>query len=201
MNLEPSRRFWKSKTRFSVAAILLAAVISGPSASALSISFEVENLPDGSNGDLYRYIYRLSGSSLGANQAFEIGFDHTLYELLEEFPAAANADWNVVTFPIDPILGDGLYSALALIDNPSLSGEFSVSFIWLGNGAPGAQPFQINQFDDSGNFLNNIGEPGVIVPFQPDNGGGGTGVPDGGSAALLTLMGLAGLAAVKRGRG
>jgi hypothetical protein len=45
----------------------------------------------------------------------------------------------------------GIFDAYALTANPSLAGAFSATFVYLGPGSPGAQPFDI--FDASANLL------------------------------------------------
>ena len=67
---------------------------------------------------------------------------------MDPFPAAPNADWDVITW--DPDLGipdDGAYDALAWVNGASLADPFTVSFVWLGSGTPGAQPFELYTLD------------------------------------------------------
>jgi hypothetical protein len=50
-----------------------------------------------------------------------------------------------MSFQPDPnVPSDGWYDALALVDHASLEDPFSINFIWLGNGTPGAQDFDIS---------------------------------------------------------
>jgi hypothetical protein len=65
--------------------------------------------------------------------------------------------------PDNPPGSPGVYSALALVDNPLL-GPFSVDFTFLGSGAPGAQPFFINQLDASGNLVSSEGGSTTPIP-------------------------------------
>ena len=150
-------------------------------ASAVTITYQVTDLPDVVAGeDLWKYSYTVSGS-FGAFGGFNILFTPTLYKSLENPPPAVNGDWLVSTTEPDAGLpADGLYSATALVSNPSLADPFTVSFVWLGRGNPGAQPFEV--FDDTFAVLE-IGQTQLPGPAQ---------APLPGTAALLCL-GLLGL--------
>ena len=57
-------------------------------------------------------------------------------------------DWDVAVLqqpnPVNlPPFDTGIFDAFALANNPSLAGTFSVSFVYLGAGSPGSQPFDI----------------------------------------------------------
>jgi hypothetical protein len=70
----------------------------------------------------------------------------------------ADSDFRLALLqPNNPPGAPGAYSALALMDNPSLAGPFSVDVNWLGSGVPGSLPFFIHQFDASGRILETIG--------------------------------------------
>jgi MYXO-CTERM domain-containing protein len=109
------------------------------------IRFQATDLVDQVQGqDLWRYDYQLGAIPLKANEGFTIYFDAARYENLQNPPPVPNGDLDAITIQPDPILqADGFYDVLATVDDPSLAGDFSVSFIWKGSGVPGAQNFEI----------------------------------------------------------
>ncbi len=143
---------------------------------AATIQFDVTGL--GSNS--FRYNYFVSGTTFQANQELDIRFDPARYSNLSN-PVAGSGFKASVFQPNNPpgVFGD--YSALALTNNPSLAGPFSVDFSFSGPGQPGSQPYSINQFDQGGNFVSTI-ETGVTSPRVPT-----TGVPE---PASVTLCGI-----------
>jgi hypothetical protein len=114
-------------------------------AAAVTISFEVTDLPDALPGeDLYRYEYSLSDFPFPAGYGFSIFFNHALYTSLESPPPPVGPDWDILSIQPDPGLpDDGLYDALALVDTPATLSGFTIEFVWLGAGVPGSQPFVI----------------------------------------------------------
>jgi hypothetical protein len=124
---------------------------------AAAVTFEVSDagLP-GPEDALYRYTYSISGLSLHKNVEIDIRFDPTLYGPLSA--GIAPPDFDVLLLqPNNPTGAFGDYKPLALVDDPNMSGPFSVEFVYLGDGAPGAQPFLINEYDDNLNFVRTIG--------------------------------------------
>lgn len=120
------------------------------------IAFEVSEVGVTAAGDtLYRYTYSPEGFTLPQNSEIDIRFDPALYGELSNGVAPAEFDLLLLQ-PNNPPGAFGDYSALALIDNPPLSGVFSVDFTFLGAGVPGAQPWLVNQFDEQGNFVSTI---------------------------------------------
>jgi hypothetical protein len=111
---------------------------------ATTIEFEVTDLPDDPAGeDLWRYSYRVSDFDFDSDFGFSIFFDYELYGSLRE-AEPVNADWDVLLIQADPALrDDGIYDALALSDNASLGDSFAMTFVWLGPGSPGPQPFEV----------------------------------------------------------
>lgn len=123
-------------------------------AKATTISFVATNLPDVSPGeDLWNYTYSVSGHTFPQFSFFDIYFDPALFGTLTAGPPP-NADWDAAVLqqpnPVNlPPFDTGIFDAFAFVDNPSLAGVFSVDFVFLGAGVPGAQPFDV--FDaDSG---------------------------------------------------
>lgn len=151
---------------------------------AARIEYRATDIPDTVTGEnLWSYTYWVSDFSFAANQGFTIGFDRTLFASLESPPPAVNPSWNVITLQPDLNLpDDGAYDALALINNPSLADTFRVGFLFLGSGSPGSQPYTINQFNASGDWIAEL-DSGVTVPRRD------TIIPEPSSGALL-LLGL-----------
>jgi len=165
---------------FSWRLLALTTWLLGTQAQAVSIQYEAGDLPDTVVGqDLWRYVYHLTGS-FPAFTGFNVLFDPTRYGSLEDPPAAPNAEWTVLTSqPIPSLPADGQYTAIAQQDNASLADPFAVSFVWLGTGTPGSQPFEL--LDDSFNVIAN----GFTAPF------GTPAIPEPGS--LLLVAGALGL--------
>ena len=120
-------------------------------ARAASITYQVADLPDSAPGeDLWQYTYGLSGAALAAGQGFDVFFavaDGFEFGDLVGPQTGPDPDWDVLAIQADPGLGaDGLFDAVALVDDPPLAGTFTSTFIWRGAGAPGAQHFEL--FDE-----------------------------------------------------
>jgi hypothetical protein len=112
-------------------------------AHAISILYEATDLADTTPGDdLWMYSYYVSDFDI--DYGFTVFFELGLYDLLDPFPPPPNSDWDPITWDPDlSIPDDGAYDALSLVDNASLADPFTVSFVWLGSGTPGAQPFEV----------------------------------------------------------
>jgi hypothetical protein len=132
---------------FQVGAAFL--LIVSPVARPAAILFEATDLTDTTPGeDLWRYSYSVSGFTFATNQGFTIRFDRSLYRQLQSPPPLINADWDAISIQPDLALNsDGFYDAAALRNGPSLADPFTVSFVWLGTGAPAAQPFVISRHE------------------------------------------------------
>jgi hypothetical protein len=140
--------------------------------SAATIQFQVINV--GPNQDRYQYF--VSGVTLQANQALDIRFDPALDSNLTN--GVAGSDFSLVLVqPNNPPGAPGDYRAIALTNNPSLAGPFSVDFTLLGAGTPGSQPFLINQYTSTGLFVSTISS-GVTTAFAQ------TGVPEPATLSL-----------------
>ncbi len=116
------------------------------------ISFEV-SIPVGlTPGDpLYRYTYHLSGFTFAVGDEVNLQFDPVLFGELTN--AVAGIGFDVVLFQTnDPPGVQGDYSAMALIDNPSLAGPFGVDVVFNGPGLPGTQRYFINRYHSDGSF-------------------------------------------------
>jgi hypothetical protein len=160
--------------RIALGLSLWAGLLAG-SATAATIQFSVTNL----SGNQYRYTYTFSGFTLAANQAVDLLFDPTVYNTLSNGIVGTGFSLLLLQ-PNTPPGSNGVYTAEATVNNPSLAGPFSVDFFYTGIGTPGSQPFTIDQFDSGGTFVSQL-DSGI------------TGVPEPGSftlaAAGLLLVG------------
>ena len=95
-------------------------------------------------------------------------FDSTLYSQLQNPVPIDNTDWDILVIQPDPLLfaDAGTYDALALVDSPSLADSFSVDFIWLGEGVPSIQNFEIHDANfeviASGNTVSTVPLPASL---------------------------------------
>lgn len=122
----------------------------------------------------WQYDFSVTNDSLSGDLGeFAVFFDVGLYSNLQLI--ASPAGWDSLVVQPDPALPDaGFFDALALgaglAPGASLGG-FSVSFVFAGAGAPGAQAFSIYDADfaviDSGrtqaNATGTVPEPGSLL--------------------------------------
>lgn len=181
-----------------VLAAALAALLggSGGAFASTTIEYRATDLADLiASEDLWRYEYRVSGRSFLTDIGFDVYFPLASGYQSGDLGAAvpANADWDVLTLPPDPLLpADGAYDALALVDGASLAGFFSIDFIWRGAGKPGTQPFEI--YDARSSLSIPVLESGVTIPLRD-----GGQVPVPGTLGLL-VCGWVALASCRRAR-
>jgi len=99
--------------------------------------------------------YLLSNFAFLANQELDIQFDPTLYG---EFISgqAPSGFWLNLFDANNPPGAPGDFSALATVDNPSLTASFTADVVFYGTGQPAAQSYSINQFDAQGNFVDTV---------------------------------------------
>jgi hypothetical protein len=140
------RACWTAK-QLVIPALLWATVLAG-NVSGGTISFSATDQGSG----VFRYEFKPQGLILAKHQEIDIQFDPTLFGNL--FNGVADSDFRLVLLqPDNPSGAAGDYSALALVDNPSMTGPFSVDVTWLGTGQPGDLPFVIHQFDATGQHI------------------------------------------------
>jgi hypothetical protein len=121
--------------------LLLQACLAG-AAGAATIQYSATNL----GGSSWEYSYLVSNDTLGAPlEEFTVFFEVGLYQNLAL--TGSPADWDsVVVQPDDQLPDDGYLDSLAQVAGIAVSGSlggFSVSFDFLGQGTPAAQPFDI----------------------------------------------------------
>ena len=154
-------------TTFLYFFLLIPVAISG----ATTILYEATDLADTTSGeDLWQYTYTVSDFVFDTDYGFTIFFDYQLYTNLEDPPPSVNSEWDTIVWQPDLSIpgggDDGAYDALALADGASLADSFTVSFVWLGSGTPGAQPFDV--YDPSFNTIDSgqsapVPEPATIL--------------------------------------
>lgn len=150
------------------------------SLAAGTIEFETTAL----GGNIYSYNYLVSGISFQPNEQLDIRFDPSAYGALSNGVAPAGFSVTLLN-PNNPPGDPGDYSALAVINNPSVAGSFSVQFAYLGTGLPAAQPFFLNQYNSDGFFQDTISAGYTTAAVsQADN----SPVPE---PSTVTLMGFA----------
>jgi hypothetical protein len=172
--------------------MLLTTIFMGVLAAHLragSIGYQETSL----GGNSYTYTYFLSGFNLSVNQALDIQFGASQYGVLSNGVVGSGFSLMLLQ-PNNPQGAFGDYLAEAIVNNPSLTGTFSVNFTFLGQGLPGAQAFVVDQFDQNNNFVSVIGS-GTTALQQGSGGTGGSGsgtqtdTPEP-SAFLLAGLGL-----------
>ena len=127
--------------------------------AGLILQYETSNVGSTPTGDpIFRFTYFLSGGSLNAGDELEIDFDPALYGELSN--ASAGAGFDVALFQTNnPPGSTGVYSALAIVNNPSLATPFMTDAVYLGQGTPAPQPVFINQYDASGMLTSSTAIP------------------------------------------
>jgi hypothetical protein len=153
----------------------------GGNVSATTITFQSTSLGtmDGSGRTLFRIVWTVQGHMFLTNQELDIQFDPASYGALSN--GVTPAGFNVQLLQTDnPPGAFGDFSALALVDNPSLAGGFMVDVFSLGQ--PINQPWTINQLD----------QHGVIVSVVDSGATLNTTIPEPSTLLLvgLTLLGV-----------
>ena len=143
----PMQKLWRQ--------VALAAVLFGSSHgafAAFAIHYQATDIADTTVGqDLWQYRYFVSGG-FSTFFEFQVVFESQKTLDIAANPIAPHPDWYVSTIPPLPnVPSDGLYSALALVQNPFLADPFDITFVWAGPGTPGAQAFSI--------LNTNVGDP------------------------------------------
>ena len=129
-----------------ILAVALAALGFPWPARAVSIVFQVVDLPDSAPGqDRQRYVYALDEFPLPEGSGLSIFFDVSLFSDLSLAVTPANADFDIALLQPDPAIPDeGIFDAVALRSAPTALGPFAVDFTFANpGGSPGSQPFVV----------------------------------------------------------
>ncbi len=121
---------------------------------ATTISFTATNLPDAIPGmDLWRYDYLVTGD-FSAFEGFNLLFDPSLYQDLQNPPPMPSPSWTAYTIqPVSAQSADGILSESVTVNTSSVKSALSLQFVWRGaqGTRPGAQAFE--RFDSSFNII------------------------------------------------
>lgn len=132
-------------------ALSLFVLFFAPPAIADGISVQYTTINLGSS--TWQYNYTLQGSFL-ANWGVAIYFPTPAYGEPITDLGTGGLDWLSFAFQPDPsIPAPGEFDIVALIDNPSLSSMFSVTFQWNQTGTPGTQAFDLFDFTNGAELL------------------------------------------------
>lgn len=147
-------------------------------ADSVSVEYTVSNLGSG----LWQYNYTLQGSFL-ANWGVAVYFPTPSYGGPITDLGTGGSDWTTFAFQPDlSIPAPGEFDMVALMDNPSLTPIFGVTFLWNQPGTPGGQVFDLFDFSNGGAALIGSGTTSVATVPEP-------------SSLLLFVAGLSCLAA------
>lgn len=198
INQQQGVRYQTTKRIFNQCLIsILAILLLAPSTKASVIEYTTRNV----NGGTWEYSYYLSGLNFMQFGGFQIYFDYNFYSDLDNFPVAPNTDWSPITFNPDPSLFiNSLYDAIALVNNPSLTDPFVISFNWSGVDQPAAQGFSLYQCEDE--FCSTgvtFGRTGTTVARNDGGGPNPNPIPEP-LTTLLIGLGLLGMAFVRQSR-
>src|ERR1035441_5795594 len=149
---------WRRGVNRSLLLLPLWTILLAGQLAAGTVGYQVSGL----GGNVYRYEFFPSNLNLLTYQELDIQFDPTFFGSL--FNGVADSDFRLLLLqPNNPPGAVGDYSALALVDSPSLAGPFSVDVRWLGSGVPGGLPYLLHQFDGSGQNLGTISSGSLVV--------------------------------------
>jgi hypothetical protein len=163
-------------------------------AAGESIRWDVTNV----GGSVWQYDYYFDGFDFRANQEVRIEFDWaTCSDLVlpdGAYDSLLAQGWDaiVASQPQPSLLDYGIYGALALVDDPGYEGPFSVQFTWSGDADPGAQGFELRQWNDDWSF--------DVVSTGRTGSPAGSPVPEPASGLLLAggVLALGGYAWKRR---
>ncbi len=157
-----------------IVSLFLALFFASPAiADGVSVDYTAINLGSGT----WQYDYTVQGSFL-ANWGVAIYFPTPNYGggSITDL-GTGSSDWLTFAFQADPTIpAPGEYDIVALVDNPSLSSVFDVTFQWNGTGTPGAQAFDLFDYTNGAALLAS---------------GNTSAVPEPSSLALMLFAGLA----------
>jgi hypothetical protein len=132
-----------------VALVLLCGRGFGDLLSGNSVSIDYSVTQVGTTGDTFIYNYTVDNSSTLPVQSFDIFFDPTLYQessLTNVTPDPLLNSETEILFGVGPASPPAFdyYAQTGGIAAGTSVGGFEVEFVWLGEGVPGVQPFEIS---------------------------------------------------------
>jgi hypothetical protein len=133
-----------------VLSLVFLSCVSPARADDVSVEFTAINLGSGT----WQYDYTLQGSFL-ANWGVAIYFPTPSYGggSVTDL-GTGGSDWLTFALQADPTIpAPGEYDIVALVDNPSRSSIFDVTFQWNGTGTPGTQAFNLYDFTSGAELL------------------------------------------------
>ncbi len=143
-------------------------------AKATTLDYAVSQITSGGLSNEWQLNFTLTGN-FSAGEGFDIYFDPSLYQNLQNETTSDPSSWSVFTIQPDSILpANGSFTATALVDTTATNNtSFSVDVNWLGaSGQPGLLPF--DHFDSSFNILETgqtqLATPTSTVPLPPTFG-------------------------------
>lgn len=158
-------------TKLLVLVILASSFGSGAAQAAMIGLIHQTPLGTDASGQVVdRFTYSISDVTLKANQLIDIQFDATDYSALAN-PRAGTGFTTYVLQPGNPQGTQGDYNLLVSVENPSLSGPFSVDVTFANGPVSAAEPFLIEQFDQNGNFLGILESGSVDIPDEGTSSG------------------------------
>lgn len=134
----------------TVLSLLVLFFVSPAIADSVSVQYTAINFGSGT----WQYDYTAQGSFL-ANWGVAIYFPTPSYGggSITDL-GTGGSDWLTFAFQADPTIpAPGEYDIVALVDNPSLSSVFDVTFQWNGTGTPGTQGFNLYDFTNGAELL------------------------------------------------
>jgi hypothetical protein len=160
--------------------LLFAGLFTSSTTYAGLIQYQDSSIGTTAFGDaIYRYTFYVSGFNLQANQELDIRFDPNQFKTLSN-PTGGPGFSVLVLQPNSPLGSTGVFSALALVNNPA-SSLFTVDVTFFGDGDPGPQAFYVNQYDANRNFIATLETGATTATPEPSTFGLG--------GALLALGG------------
>jgi hypothetical protein len=152
------------KTGMVIATLLMTA--STALGQVVSVQYDVDQL----GAVRWEYTYTVTNNTLAPGvEELTLWFDYGLFEnLAVTTPSPLSGEWDEIVVQPEPLIhDDGFYDALALaapIDVGESVHGLAVAFDWLGQGEPGAQPFEIVDPDSFEVLASGVTpEPGSIL--------------------------------------
>ena len=143
-----------------ISGLALGVCFASASAFATTIPFQFSAL---STPGEYQFTYSLAGLSLTAMEQIDFQFSASVYSTV--FNGIANIDFQVLTLqPNNPPSAFGDFILISQVNNPSLTGPFSVDVTFSGPVQPGPQTFVINQLDSNQHLINPPIDSGSTSP-------------------------------------